>query len=88
MDGSVVTVEMIMSDNLVPTKYAGQDVRLLYSEDNPVNLGFWLANTYGHERVGLKDLVEYIGGRPYEAGHPENKEIAALIKAMPLAYHK
>ena len=88
IDYSFLTIEMIMSDNLVPHQYAGQDVKLLYSKDNPAPLGYWLTNPYGHERVGLKDLIEYTSGKPYLANNPDNKDIAELIRSMPVAYYK
>lgn len=88
MDYSFLTSDMVLSDNLVPAKYAGQDVRLLYSKENPAYLGYWLNTPHGHQRIGLKDMVEYISGKPYKINDPDNKEVADLIKMLPNAYHK
>lgn len=88
IDYSVLTTEMVLSDNLVPTKYAGKDVRLFFSKENEAFLGFWLAAAQGHQRVSLKKLIEHIGGKPYLLGAAENKEIAELIKTMPVAYYR
>jgi hypothetical protein len=85
-DYSFLTIEMVLSTNLVPSKYAGQDVQLQFSPENPAHLGYWLASPGGHQRIALKALIEHIGGKPCQIGDPLNKEIAELIKAMPIAY--
>ena len=85
-DYSFLTLEMLIGDSLVPSKYAKQDVRLLYSPTNPSHMGFWFASTYGHERITLKDLIEYFGGKPIPDA-PENKEAVKQIQALPIAYY-
>lgn len=57
-DYSFLTLQMCISTNLVPKKYAGQDVRLLYSRSNPAHMGFWFAYSGGHERYYLKLIKE------------------------------
>jgi hypothetical protein len=73
-DYSFLTAEMAMSSNLVPAKYAGQDVRLLYSPTNPTHLGWWFSTKNGHERVYLHFLARDLGMTAKE------------IEAIPVAY--
>ena len=55
-DYSFLTSEMVLGSNLVPAKYAGQDVRLHYSKTNAAWMGFWFATPSGHQQYGIGEL--------------------------------
>ena len=65
--------------NIVPSHYQGHDIRLLLVQDNPIHLGWWFTNSYGHSRLGAPDCMGYM--EYVKAGFTGND-----LRSMPVGY--